>query len=208
MARPPLTRRQRDILSFFEAYSAENGISPTLEEIAQHFGLNKVTVFGHVSELERKGVLRRSAKGVSRGLQLVEETTGSPDDASGSTGALRVLGTIAAGLPIETLETPEVLPFEELAPPEKDVYVLRVRGSSMIEDAICDGDLVIVERRHDARNGQTVVAVLPDEEATLKRYYAEKDGRVRLQPANANMEPIVTSDVEVRGVVIGVIRRY
>jgi repressor LexA len=201
MARPPLTRRQRDILRFFQGYQEANAISPTLEEIAQHFGLNKVTVFGHVAELERKGVLRRAAKGKSRGLQVI------PDDPRPLPG-FRVVGTIAAGAPIETLEEPEVLPFEELAPPDKDVYVLRVRGHSMIEDAICDGDLVVVERRSVAQDGETVVAVLPGEEATLKRFYREPDGRIRLQPANAALQPLVVQDVELRGVVIGVIRRY
>ena len=110
--RPPLTRRQRDILDYFQTYAAENGISPTLEEIARNFGLNKVTIFGHVAELERKGVLRRSAKGISRGLQLVANEDDAPH-------GLRILGTIAAGAPIETLEDPEVLPFEELAPPAR-----------------------------------------------------------------------------------------
>jgi len=204
MARAPLTRRQRDILSFFEDYSSEQGISPTLEEIAQHFGLNKVTVFGHVAELERKGVLRRAAKGISRGLQLVADDT----ESDVKSPHLRILGTIAAGAPIETLETPEVLPFEELAPPDKDVYVLRVRGDSMIDDSIRDGDLVVVERRSDAHNGQTVVAVLPDEQATWKRFYRERTGRIRLQPANERLEPIIVNDVEIRGVVIGVIRQY
>ncbi len=204
MARPPLTRRQRDILQFFETYCEEHDISPTLEEVAQAFNLSKVTVFGHVAELERKGVLRRSAKGISRGLQIVQESESSEAELPG----LRVLGTIAAGAPIETLEVPEVLPFEELAPPEKDVYVLRVRGDSMIEDAICDGDLVVVDRQGQARDGQTVVAVLPEEEATLKRYYREKDGRIRLQPANARLDPLFVRDVEIRGVVIGVIRRF
>ena len=101
-----------------------------------------------------------------------------------------------------------MLPFAELAPPEKDVYVLRVQGDSMIEDAICDGDLVVVERRENASDGETVVAVLPDEEATLKRLYRERNGSFRLQPANATMDPIFTREVEIRGVVIGVIRRY
>jgi repressor LexA len=204
MSRPPITRRQRDILRFFEEYTAAQGISPTLEEIAQHFGLNKVTVFGHIGELERKGILRRSAKGVSRGLQIVQ----GPDQDARQAPALQVLGTIAAGAPLETLETPEVLPFAELAPPDKDVYVLRVKGDSMIEDAICDGDLVIIERRAHAADGETVVAVLPDEEATLKRLYREPDGGYRLQPANAAMEPIHVEELEIRGVVIGVIRRY
>lgn len=200
MSHPPLTRRQRDILEYFQAYITAQGISPTLEEIAQHFGLNKVTIFGHVAELERKGVLKRSAKGRSRGLQIVSDEE--------SPSGLPVLGTIAAGVPIAALEQPEVLAFEELAPPGKDVYVLRVQGQSMIEDSIRDGDLVIVERRSDPRNGETVVAVLEDEEATLKRFYREPSGGIRLQPANSAMEPIYADEVEVRGVVIGVVRRY
>jgi repressor LexA len=123
-------------------------------------------------------------------------------------GALPILGTIAAGAPIGVLETPEVLTFEELVPPGSDVYVLRVRGNSMIEDSICDGDMVLVERRSNPSPGETVVAVLPGETATLKRFYPEPDGRIRLQPANSALEPIWTKEVEIRGVVIGVIRRY
>lgn len=197
----PLTRRQRDILQFFRQYSEAQGISPTLEEVARHFGLNKVTIFGHVAELERKGILKRSAPGISRGLQLVE-----PSENRGS--GLPILGTIAAGAPIDALEVPEVLAFEELVPPGSDVYVLRVRGNSMIEDSIRDGDMVLVERRSDPAQGETVVAVLPGETATLKRYYREADGRVRLQPANASLTPTIVDEVEVRGVVIGVLRRY
>lgn len=213
----PLTRRQRDIVQFFQQYVDQEGISPTLEEIAQHFGVNKVTIFGHVAELERKGVIERSAKGISRGLRLVLDDPSSdetrPDDEVEPSGGLRILGSIAAGAPIETLETPEVLPFAELAPPGKDVYVLRVSGNSMIEDSIRDGDLVVVERRDDARPGQTVVAVLPGEEATLKHFHPEPDGSLRLQPANATMDPIIVppetaGQVQLRGVVIGVIRKY
>jgi len=200
MPTPPLTRRQRDILRFFEEYSLDQGISPTLEEIARHFGLNKVTIFGHVAELERKGCLRRSAPGISRGLQLV-----SDDDRP---VGLPILGTIAAGAPIDALEQREVLAFEELVPPGREVYVLRVRGDSMIEDSIRDGDLVLVERRSDPSPGETVVAILPGEAATLKRFHPEPDGRIRLQPANATLAPLVVEEVEIRGVVIGVIRRF
>jgi len=196
----PLTRRQRDILEFVRSYQNEHQISPTLEEIAQNFGLNKVTIFGHVSELERKGVIARAAKGVSRGLQLL-------DGDDGGHVTLPVKGTIAAGLPIETIESDETLDFGEFAERPNDVYVLRVKGDSMIEDAICDGDMVIVERRSAARDGETVVAVLPDEEATLKRFYRDGDS-VRLQPANSTMDPIVVDDVEIRGVVVGVVRKY
>lgn len=197
-----LTRRQRQILDFYREYTDHHRISPTLEEVAQHFGLNKVTIFGHVSELERKGALKRAAKGISRGLRVADESEGS----SGT--VLPIKGSIAAGAPIATIEDDEELDLADLVPPSSDVYVLRVRGESMIEDAICDGDMVLVERRQNANNGETVVAVLPNEEATLKRFYKEAEGGYRLQPANASMQPIYTDEVEIRGVVIGVVRRF
>ena len=200
MTTPPLTRRQRQILDLFAAYVEKHGISPTLEEIAQELGVNKVTVFGHVAELERKGLLTRAARGVSRGLQLVE-----PADGARAT-RLPILGRIAAGQPIEVVESAEELDLQDWIPPGGDVYALRVHGESMIDDSIRDGDIVLVERRSEARNGETVVAVLPGEETTLKRYYREGTS-IRLQPANPKMRPIVVSDVEIRGVVIGVLRR-
>jgi repressor LexA len=201
MTPPPLTRRQRQILDFFQAYSSEQGISPTLEEIAENFGVNKVTIFGHVAELERKGILRRAAPGVSRGLQLVDDGGESPRL------TLPILGSIAAGAPMEAIETQELFDLGDLVPDGQDVYALRVRGESMIEDSIRDGDIVLVERRSHASNGETVVAVLPDGEATLKRFYREKNG-VRLQPANASLKPLRVPEVEIRGVVIGVVRRF
>lgn len=204
MSTPPLTRRQRQILDFYREYVAANDLSPTLEEVARHFGVNKVTIFGHVSELERKGVLSRAAKGVSRGLQLVDPPPGGDPTPDSS---VQILGRIAAGAPIETLEDPEQLELQDLLPRDRDVYALRVQGQSMVDDGIQDGDLVLVERRQNARDGEMVVAVLPDEEATLKRLYTEPDG-YRLQPANAAMQPIHVPEVEIRGVVIGVIRRF
>ena len=203
MSMPPLTRRQRQILDFFQDYNEQHGISPTLEEVAQHFGVNKVTIFGHVSELERKGALVRAAKGVSRGLQIVEETPASAPEPPG----VPVLGRIAAGAPIEALEAPEELEWADLLPRDREVFALRVQGDSMIEDGIHDGDLVLVDHRSEAADGEVVVAILPDERATLKRLYREETG-FRLEPANAAMEPIHTPEVEVRGVVIGVVRRF
>ncbi|HPF13889.1 MAG: repressor LexA [Planctomycetes bacterium] len=210
----PLTARQRDILNFFREYSAEQGISPTLEEIASHFGVNKVTIFGHVAELERKGVLKRAAPGVSRGLQLVDDDEA---ERSNQGPSFAILGNIAAGAPIEATENPETLELGDLVPRGSEVYALRVQGNSMIEDAIADGDLVLVERRSQAHNGETVVAVLPDGTTTLKRFYREKvpakrgskatTERIRLQPANAAMQPIYLDDVEIRGVVTAVVRR-
>jgi len=204
MSSVPLTRRQRQIVDFFQEYTHDNGLSPTYEEIAEHFGVNKVTIFGHVSELERKGVLRRNKRGTSRNVQLVEPETATPEFSAPS---LSILGNIAAGCPIETLEEPEALDLADMMPDDKDVYALRVAGDSMIDDAIADGDIVLVERREHAQDGETVVAVLPDETCTLKRFYREED-RVRLQPANETMDPIYVDDVTVRGVVIGVLRKY
>jgi len=196
----PLTRRQHEILAYYRAFAAEHGYSPTLEEVAQHFGVNKVTIFGHVAELERKGALQRSAKHVSRGLQVTDESESRENSVS-------ILGRIAAGVPIDVAEAPEPLTWSDIVPSDRDVYALRVRGQSMIDDGIHDGDVVLVERRSNVVDGEMVVAVLPDEEATLKRLYREKDG-YRLQPANLALKPIFAREVEVRGVVIGVVRRY
>jgi repressor LexA len=196
---PPLTRRQRQILDFIESFASEHGMSPTLDEIAQELGVNKVTVFGHVAELERKGVLTRAAKGVSRGLQVVPPSAGNEQ-------SVLILGRIAAGAPIEAAEVHEELRLLDLVPRDRDVYALVVRGESMIEDSIRDGDIVLVERRVHAIDGETVVAVLPGEQVTLKRFYKEKS-RVRLEPANSAMAPIFADEVEIRGVAIGVIRR-
>lgn len=196
----PLTRRQRDILVFLQNYLEEHSISPTLEEIASNFGVNKVTIFGHVRELERKGVITRGERGASRTLQpVVPETRTS--------ALVLVKGRIAAGRPIEAVEDVEELDLGSLLPRDREVYALRVQGDSMIEDAIRDGDIVIVERRDHARDGETVVAVLPGEETTLKRLYREPSG-FRLQPANAALEPLYVQEVEIRGVVIGVVRKY
>jgi repressor LexA len=223
----PLTKRQRQILSFYQEYVSEQGMSPTLEEVANQFGITKVTIFGHVEELVRKNFLRRDRKGTSRSIQIMgpdhgtnqssfdpNRAAGQDSFASSSPGAsdrslvLQIVGQIAAGTAIEAIEDPQDLDLSELIPDHADVYALRVKGTSMIEDAIADGDLVLVERRSQARNGETVVAALPpDGEVTLKRYYAE-DGHIRLQPANSSMEPIIVEgDVEIQGVVISVIRR-
>jgi repressor LexA len=208
MSQRPLTRRQREILDFLQDYMDREEISPTLEEIAQQFGVNKVTIFGHVAELERKGVIERAAPGISRGLRIVTEENESNEKVHTiPSPSIDVLGSIAAGTPIEAIEAPEKLDFASLIPDGKDVYALRVNGNSMIEDSIRDGDLVLIEKRASARNGETVVAILDDDEATLKRYYKEKD-RVRLQPANSTMDPIYVDQIEIRGVLIGVVRQY
>jgi len=211
MAAPPLTRRQRQILDFLLEYGRANSIAPTLEEIAQHFGVTKITIFGHVRELERKGFIERSSPGVSRGIRVLHaesDPTLHVPAAPQEHAPLYIMGTIAAGMPIQAVEEPEQFELSELLPPgNADVFVLRVQGESMIEDAICNGDLVLVERREQANNGETVVAVLPDGEVTLKRLYKEHSG-FRLQPANSSMSPIYTDELQIRGVVVGVIRSF
>ena len=118
-----------------------------------------------------------------------------------------ILGTIAAGRPIEAVEDKENITLSELVPNGDDHYILKVRGKSMVEDHIDDGDMVVVERRQTAHNGEIVVAIVDDEEATLKRFYRE-EGRIRLQPSNSSLSPIYPERVEIRGIVRGVIRRF
>jgi repressor LexA len=204
MTRVPLTRRQRDILEFVRTYVDSNDISPTLEEIARHYGVSRVTIHGHIKELEKKGVLERSARGISRGILLPGNDSNSQEETSEPT--LPILGSIAAGNPIEVLETSESFQFSDMLPPGADLFMLKVQGNSMIEDSICNGDMVIIEKTDTARNGQVVVAVLEGNETTLKRYYKE-DGRIRLQPANSAMEPIFVKHLEINGVVVGVVRK-
>ncbi len=201
-----LTRRQLDVLRFVRDYLREHALAPTLDEIAERFGVSKVTVHEHLAHLERKGWIRRE-HGRSRAISLVRdpdlpEAYGTPlDDVE-----LPILGTITAGLPLEAIEDKETVSVSELVPHGPDHYLLKVRGDSMIEDHIQDGDYVILERRTTARDGEMVVAVLDDNEATLKRFYREGD-KFRLQPANPNFPPMIVDRVEIRGVVVGVVRR-
>lgn len=206
-----LTRRQREIFDFISGFVEEQGYSPSLEEIAGAFGLSSVaTVHKHVKHLVDKGYLRK-AWNRSRSVEPVptDEEAAAPLSVH-----VPILGTVAAGSPIEAIE-PDAAVAEQLAiPPEmiddrKDNYVLRVRGDSMIEDQICDGDLVVIEGRREARNGETVVALVEGAEATLKRFY--KSGpQVKLVPANSSMQPMEyhASQVEIRGVVRGLIRNF
>lgn len=199
-----LTRRQREIYDFVCTFIAEHGYSPSLEEIGARFGLASVaTVHKHIAQLVAKGWLRK-AWNRSRSLEPV----GS--DAGGEALALPLLGVVAAGAPIEPIEIEEriAVPRELVRRPETS-FVLRVRGDSMIDEQIRDGDYVVVERTGSAREGDTVVAVLRGEEATLKKWQ-RRGAMVRLVPANSRMKPIEVAvrDVEVRGVVRGLLRRY
>lgn len=193
------TQKQRAILEFIADYQREHGISPSLEEIGGHFGIHRVTVFQHVTALERRGAVRRGSQ-QARSLEIV-------DPEFQAETPLLVRGTIAAGRPLEAVEEPEALDVQEILPSDGEHYALRVRGDSMVEDAICDGDLVIVRRTASARNGQVVVAIVGEGDATLKRYYKLPDGKVRLEPANARLRPVVVARCEIRGVVTGVVRK-
>jgi len=200
----PVTPRQLEIFQFVRDFRAAHGYSPTMQEIGDHFRLTKVTVFDHVRALERKGLLRRGEKHHARSLQLTREAMAELPGQKPT--RLPLAGRIVAGLPIEAVEDRQALELDELFSSRGETFVLEVSGDSMIEEQIRDGDYVICERRNTARNGQTVVALLPDGEATLKKFYREK-GRIRLQPANAAFEPIYADRVDIQGVVIGVVRR-
>jgi len=197
-----LTPRQMEILRFIRTYRDRFGYSPTMQEIGDHLHLTKVTVFEHVGALERKGALTRGAKHKARSLQVAADFEFPEDKPT----RLPLVGRIAAGLPIEAIEDAETLDLEEVFEGPGDRFVLRVNGESMIDEQIRDGDYVICERRSTARDGETVVALLDDGEATLKKLYRD-GGRIRLQPANPDFDPIYTDQIDVQGVVIGVLRR-
>ncbi|MFK7739409.1 MAG: transcriptional repressor LexA [Planctomycetota bacterium] len=211
-----LTEKQIRVLRFFRDYRKDNGIAPTLDEAAQALGVSKITIHEHLNQLARKGAIHRD-RAKARAVAILhdpdaetETQVGAYSGAGGgdSIPTLPLVGSIAAGRPIDALENREELPLTDLVPTGDRIYLLRVRGKSMIEDHIDDGDLVVVERRETANDGDIVVAILEDEEATLKRFYRESNGMIRLQPANSEMEPLFTSRVQLRGVVRGVIRKF
>ncbi len=200
-----LTPRQTDVIVAIRNYRHLHGYAPTMQELADQLGTSKVTIFEHVGALEKKRVLRRD-KHKARSLELVGDER-LPDESRST--KLPLLGSIAAGSPIEAIENREELDLETMFHAKAGVYVLKVRGESMIEDHLCDGDFVVIERRETARNGEQVVALLDSGEATLKRFYREGN-KIRLQPANHTMQPrMVDADrCKVQGVVIGVVRSY
>ncbi|MFQ5845404.1 MAG: transcriptional repressor LexA [Planctomycetota bacterium] len=198
------TKRQRDVLGLVRDALAESGLAPTLGELGRELGVSRVTVLQHLRALEEKGAIRRTARR-SRAIEIV-------DPAFRPAAGVPIAGTIAAGEPILAVEDRQEVTLDELlgiagAGGPEGLYLLRVRGHSMVDDHIADGDLVLVEGRRAARRGETVVAMV-DGEATLKRFYREK-GRVRLQPSNARLRPryVHPKDLEIRGVVRAVIRR-
>lgn len=199
-----LTRRQREMLDSIDQFIEENGYSPTLEEIGDALGLSSpATVHKHLQNLESKGLIRRNWNH-SRSIEL------TPTAKKTSANVLPLLGNVAAGSPIEAIENPDTVEVPREFVGKKETYVLKVAGDSMIEDGIHDGDLIIVERRPTAQTGETVVALIDDGEATVKRFYREGKSRIRLQPANAAMEPQIydTDQVRIQGVVVGLMRKY
>ena len=201
----PLTKRQRQILDYLTSYGSEHGYAPSFEEIAGHFNYNSLaTVHEHLSNLERKGYIKRSYN-ESRAIEIL------PSDVMTNAVELPLLGAVAAGVPIEVTATDQTVAVpQDFIRRSGSHYVLRVRGNSMIDDQIRDGDMVVVNDRQAADNGDMVIAMLDGASATVKRYYRERDGRIRLQPSNEQMAPIYVQEnqMRVQGIVVGVLRKY
>lgn len=203
----PLTKKQSEVLDFIRDHLEENGYAPSYREIADHFGLSSpATVHGHIQALIEKRYLMSGADGEARSLEPVD-VHGSFQPPT-SNFQLPLLGLITAGVPIEAVEDREAMAVPaDFVLDGANSYVLRVKGRSMIEDGILDGDFVVIERNPSPRNGEVVVALLDNAFATLKRFYRERN-RIRLQPANSAMEPIFVQDCIIQGVVRAVIRKF
>jgi repressor LexA len=208
-----LTRRQKDVVDFIDSFIRQHGYSPSFEEIAEALGLASLaTVHKHIQALEAKRYLHRNynhSRSLEIGERYFNEERARHIDQGRSQVGIQLLGRIAAGVPVEAIPNPEMLHFSDFAgDPEK--FALQVHGESMIDDHICSGDFVLVQKTDAVRNGDTVVALVDSSEATLKRYYREPDGRVRLQPANSTMAPIFVdpSRLQIQGRVLAVMRKY
>lgn len=200
-----LTKRQKQILDYLQGYVVENGYSPSYEEIAGNFGYGSLaTVHEHLENLKRKGYIRKGHN-ESRSVEVV------PTEASVAAVRLPLLGLVAAGQPIEAVEDRETLSVpEDFLRRGGRNFVLRVAGDSMVDEQIRDGDYIVVNSRERAENGEMVVALVDGEAATVKKFFRETDGNVRLQPANPTMKAMYfpSDRIRVQGVVVGVIRRY
>lgn len=198
-----ITKRQKEIYDFICAFLARHGYAPTIGEICAEFGLSSVaTVHKHLTNLERRGWIRRRSN-LSRAIEPIMK--------GATAGAVEVplLGYVAAGAPIEAVEQEGTFAVPESFVRRPNCFVLRVRGDSMIDDGIWDGDYIIVEERAAAENGETVVALVRGE-ATVKKFHLDPEGKVRLVPAHPTMPPVVAdaADVRIRGVVVAVLRKY
>lgn len=202
-----LTPKQLKILQLIRDWRVRRGYSPTMQELADEIGVSKVTVFEHVEALIKKGALVREPN-KARSLSIAE---GIPVPDESRPGRFPLVGKIAAGYPIEKVAEQDELDITELLSGRNrggdSTFALKVEGDSMKDEGILDGDYVLVERTETARNGDRVVALLPDGQTTLKTFYKEEDG-IRLQPANPGFEPIRVKFCQVQGIVKGVVRRY
>jgi len=200
-----LTKRQSEVLNFLQEHIQSKGYAPSFEEIAERFAFQSLaTVHEHLTNLERKGYIHRTHN-ESRAIEIL------PPKGQSGASEIPVLGRVAAGTPIESLMTGETLAVpDSLLPRRGPNYALQVQGQSMIDDHIVDGDFVVVHGKQAAENGEMVIALVNGSEATVKRFYREQGGWIRLQPANANMQPMrfQERDVLIQGVVVGVIRKY
>ncbi len=203
-----LTKRQKQVLDFIAKFIEENGYCPSYDEIARGLELSSLaTVHKHIGVLEAKGYLRRGAN-QSRSLELSPKylqeqrrTKGAPE--------IPMLGRIAAGLPVEASENREILNFTDFTG-RGETFALEVRGDSMIDDHICSGDMILLEKVEQAHDGDIVVALVGGNETTLKRFYREPGGMVRLQPANSALKPIISParEVQIQGRLLAVLRKY
>ncbi len=202
-----LTKRQKDVLDFIAKFVDDNGYSPSYEEIAHGLNLASLaTVHKHISALDTKNYLKRGfnrSRSLDLGPKYLQEHR-RPRELG-----VPLLGRIAAGQPVEAIEHRATLSFADFVG-NRDTYALEVRGDSMIEDHICDGDMILVERTAEVRDGDIVVALVSGVETTLKRLYREACGRIRLQPANSSLQPIFVpaSDVQIQGRLLAVLRKY
>ena len=204
-----ITKRQREVYDFISEFVQRNNYTPSYQEIGDGLGLSSLaTVHKHITNLEKKGLLNRDYNR-SRSIDLLPPKGRLKQAMAVNTGmVLRLAGRIAAGQPIEAIEHPETISLADFVR-SKEVFVLEVRGDSMQDEAILSGDYVLVEKTKIAHNGDIVVALVENSDATLKRFYREGN-RVRLQPSNAKMKPIIVpaADVQIQGRVIGVLRKY
>lgn len=200
-----LYKRQRQILDFISQYIQKNGYSPTLQQIAEALGVSSLaTVHEHLSAMVKKKVIKKF-EGAVRGIEIVDKKLSNFTNGI----ELPILGLIAAGSPIEPYTDPSATTFISpgMLSGKKRAFVLQAKGESMIEDGILDGDFVVIEEQNEAKNGEIVVVLLENGLATLKRYFKEAT-RIRLQPANAKMQPIFAADVKIQGKVVGIIRKF
>lgn len=201
----PLTKRQSEILGYLQLQIDTHGYAPSFEEIAEHFEFQSLaTVHEHLTNLEKKGYIRRSYN-ESRSIQVL------PPRGTSIATEIPLLGTVAAGLPIESLMHEETIAVpDEMLPRRGPNYALRVQGNSMVDEHIIDGDYVVVHGRQTAEPGEMVIALVNGAEATVKKFYRETGGWIRLEPANATMQPMrfQERDVLIQGVVVGVVRKY